>query len=749
MLAQPQADPLAGETVIVQAKGLGRWLTLDLARRFGVCANVAFPLPASFLWQLIETVLGPQQRQGGFSQDALAWRLDGVLRDTPPEALAAYLAGGDPRKRWRLATRLADVFDQYLVYRPEWLDRWEHGVRVGLGPDEDWQAALWQQLASERDSPHRADLLKRLLTALRSDAPLALPERITVFGVSSLPPAVIEVLAALAERIDVCLFILNPCRESWGDLSRAAVREDAAPGTGERLLAAWGQQGRAFFDALIERLPEPHLLFDDSTAPQQPHLLGWLQHDILSLQRPNAPRLLAFEDRSIEVHVCHGRQRQAEALKDALLARFAADATLTPADVVVLCPDIEAWAPHIDAVFGLREGEPHVPYALADRGALGASPLLLALIELLRWPEQDWGAETVANLLAVPALARRFGFTPDDLPLLRDWIGEAGIRRGFNQDAFAWQAGLERLLAGVVLPDASVLTQPQPLTPTPLPVGEGLKLPLFATRVPVAGLDLRFANRVAGLHRLISTLARWASALDTARPLAAWVQLLHDWLPQLFDTDEDDETALEPLYAALTALAQLAQAARLDGPAERAAVVDWLEGRLAAPSGAGGFLTGGVTFAQLVPMRSLPFRIVAVLGLDEGAFPRDMPPDGFDLIARHPLRGDRTRRLNDRWLFLETVLAARDALLLLHTGRDARTDEPIPPSTVIADLLDAVRSGWATADGSDAGKALLVQHPLQPFSPQRFAPGRPASFAARWLPWPSRSAVARARPRRS
>jgi exodeoxyribonuclease V gamma subunit len=714
VLGQPQADPLASETVIVQAKGLGRWLTLDLAKRFGVCANVQFPLPASFLWKLIETVLGPQQRQGGFSPDALAWRLDALLRSTPPEALVGYLADNDGRRRWRLACRLADVFDQYLVYRPDWLDRWEHGVRVGLGSDEDWQAQLWQQLASEKDSPHRADLLKGLITRLRDPAPLDLPERVTVFGVSSLPPAVVEVLAALGERIDVCLFVLNPCRESWGDLTRAAVRQAARPGVGERLLAAWGQQGRAFFDALIERLPEQHLLFDASNAPERPHLLGWLQHDILSLAPADTPRLLADDDCSVQVHACHGLSRQAEALKDALLAAFDADKTLQPSDVVALCPDIEAWAPHIDAAFTPRDGEAFVPYAIADRGALAESPLLAAFVSLLRWPEQDWGAETVAALLDVPALARRFGFAADDVPMLRDWIARAGIRRGREDDDFAWQAGLERLLMGVVMPPAST------------------GLPLFADRVPVADLHLPFAEAVAGLRRLVRLLARLEVALGTARPLADWVTELNGWLDALFEPDADDEAALAQVRATLTSLAQLAQNARLSEPAERAAVADWIESKLSASAGAGGFLTGGVTFAQLVPMRSLPFRIVAVLGLDDGAFPRDMPPDGFDLIARYPMRGDRTRRLDDRWLFLETLLAARDAVLLFYTGADARTDEPLPPSTVIADLLDAVRAGWLRSDGKDPTTSLCVRHTLQPFSASRFADRGPTSYASRW-----------------
>ncbi|QNM96507.1 exodeoxyribonuclease V subunit gamma [Chitinimonas koreensis] len=710
VLAQPPADPYARETVIVQARGMGRWLALALAERFGVCANVDFPLPATFLWRLIEQVLGPQSRKGPFGADALAWRLHALLADPPP-ALAGYLARPPgqvaavaERRRWRLARRIADVFDHYLVYRPDWLEAWEAGQLRNLGRDEDWQAQLWRRLAADRDGPHRADLMRELLARLADAAPLDLPERIVLFGSSSLPPLMLDVLRALSRRIDVCLFALNPCAAPWGDLTRKA--QTLAPG--ERLLAAWGAQGRVFFDELAGA-DELTSLFDDS-APD--HLLGALQHAVLTLE----PVRFTADD-SLAIHACHGPQRQVETLKDALLARFAADPTLQPDQVVVLCPDVEGYAPHIEAVFG--HGEPAVPFAVADRGGLAASPLLAGFVALLRLPDSDWEAGRIAALLEIPALAARFGLAEADLPLLREWIARGGIRRGRSGDEFSWEAGIGRLLLGVALP--------RRLPVDPAAAGAESSLPLFGALLPADGLDLRFADRVAALARVVRQLGRWQDALAHERPPAEWSGFLLQWIDGWFADpghEAADQAALDRLRGALVELAELAEHAGVTAPVGRAAVVEWLEGRLGDGSSAGGFLTGGVTFAQLMPMRNLPFRVVAVLGLDDGAFPRDSQPDGFDLIARHPRRGDRARALDERWLFLETVLAARDALLLFYTGRDARSDVALPPSTVIADLVDTL---------GEAGPALLHQHPLQAFSPDRFG-GRAAlpAFDARW-----------------
>ncbi|PHV12783.1 exodeoxyribonuclease V subunit gamma [Chitinimonas sp. BJB300] len=716
VLSVPPANVYARETIIVQARGMGRWLSLKIAEQFGVCANVDFPLPAGFLWQLIETVLGPQPRSGPFGSDALSWRLHVMLAE-PPTGLAGYLSVHSPkslvgggaegpqheylseRRRWRLATRIADVFDQYLVYRPDWLQSWEAGHALGLGQDEAWQMALWRKLALDRSSAHRADLMQSLIDRLHDPAPLDLPERIVLFGSSSLPPLLLQILQALAERIDVALFALNPSNAPWGDITSRAD----AQGVGERLLAAWGAQGRVFFDELaaVDALTN---LFDETPPPAS--LLKQLQYDVLTLQARPA-LLLGSDDQSLAVHACHSPLRQVETLKDALLARLQADHSLQPADIVVLCPDIDSYSPYIDAVFG--QGEPSLPYAVADKGGLAASPLLEGWLELLRLPDTDWEADRLAALLEMPALAASFGLEAEDLPLLHDWIAAAGIRRGRQGDAFSWQAGIGRLLLGVAMPSDVA------------PDGAVPQLPLFAGLVPVADLDLRFATQVAGLSRFVRTLSRWQDALSRPRSLVEWSQLLAGWLGRWFVESEADLPALDTLRAALVELGELAQRSGVDVPVGRVAVLEWLNTALQAGSSAGGFLTGGVTFAQLMPMRNLPFRVVAVLGLDDGRFPRDSQPDGFDLIARHPRRGDRARALDERWLFLETVLAAGESLLLFYTGRDVRSDVALPPSTVIADLLDAIDSGWCDATGQPAARRVVYTHTLQPFSPQQFA----------------------------
>ncbi|UVE17935.1 exodeoxyribonuclease V subunit gamma [Pseudomonas sp. LS44] len=822
LLAQPQRDPLAPARVVVPSQGIGRWLSLELAREQGIAMHLDVQLPAKFVWELTRQVLGQLPEQSAFSPQTLAWRLYDWLcepanLDRAPR-LAQYLEGGDERRRLSLAARIADVFDQYLLYRDDWLAAWERNELLELGRDEAWQALLWRELTAE-GHPHRARLLDDLLQRLHDPAPLAgLPERLLVFGISSLPPHHLRVLDGLARHTEVVIFALNPCREAWGEIrdvrelakgafggraesvasaeqarqnqererSVRVVHEHPEPGfnaasssaaaspplapddwyldVGHPLLASLGKQGRDFFDSLFaltaEEGGQDTGLYSEDADLHDDSLLHALQHDILRLRTrlPEERVQLRDDDRSLELHIAHSPLREVEILHDQLLARFAADPSLSPDQVVVLTPDIERYAPYIEAVFASRQGTPRdgvpravaprIPFSLADRSLRKEVPLLEAFLELLGLPESRFAAEEVLTWLEQPAIARRAGIEAEDLPLLRDWLHEAGVRwsldaahrgrLGLPEDAaFSWRQGLDRLLLGFAAP--------------PQLAGDGL--PLLGGNWPLDAVEGGRGQLLGRLAAFIERLASWAEQLQRPRPLAEWADSLQLLIDGLFDEREAGDSLLL-LSQACAALRDQAEASGIQRPLELALLRQQLTGQLEQGGSASGFLTGAVTFCTMVPMRSLPFRWVCLLGLDDGALPRRAPAAGFDLIAQRPRRGDRARRLDDRYLLLETLLSARDGLYLSYVGRDPRDNAHLPPSVLISEVLEAVdltavgRSGLIRDPGSaeasrmnsllpeeqKASAQITIAHPLQPFAAGNFQPsGAHQGFAAPWF----------------
>ncbi|MFZ2321937.1 MAG: exodeoxyribonuclease V subunit gamma, partial [Pseudomonas sp.] len=433
LLAQPLSEPLAPALVVVPSQGMGRWLTLQLARSSGIAMQLEVQLPAKFVWDVSRLVLGQLPEQSAFSPSSLTWRLYDWLCEPEHCAqaprLAHYLQGGDERRRLSLAVKIADVFDQYLLYRDDWLAAWERNELLDLGPDEGWQALLWRELTKD-GHPHRARLLDELLQRLQDSTPIVgLPERVLVFGISSLPPHHLRVLEGLARHCEVNLFALSPCREAWGeirDIRELARRPEMSPDDwywdiGHPLLASLGKQGRDFFDSLFALTSgeggQDFPIYPSDAELHDSSLLQALQNDILRLRtrQPEERLQLCADDRSLEVHCAHSPLREVEILHDQLLARFAANPQLTPDQVVVLTPDIERYAPYIEAVFAPREGVPRIPFSLADRSLRAETPLIEAFLSLLALPDSRFTAEEVLTWLEQPALAAKAGIDADDL----------------------------------------------------------------------------------------------------------------------------------------------------------------------------------------------------------------------------------------------------------------------------------------------------------------------------------------------
>lgn len=750
-------DPLQPELILVQNQGMALWLTQQLAEHMRICANVAFMLPAEFSWQLYRSMRPELGKRSPFDRDVLAWRimreLPDCLEDPVFAPLQRYLDADLPvQRRHQLAQQITDVYDQYLVYRPDWLSAWERGERLGLGAEEDWQAPLWQRLALDATEPHRARLWHEFMQLEQVDQVLeALPPRLTVFGISSLPPTYLNLLRRVAERREVHFFWLNPCQEYWADLVSSRTRDRfesywrrqgkpvpaEAMEEGNVLLASLGRQGRDAFALHWS------LLLDTFGADDEAHFietepascLQHVQHDILCLteRSPEARPRLAADDDSILVQACHSPMREVQALYDQLLARFDTDSTLTPRDVLIMAPDIEAYAPYIHAVFGAPEDESRrIPYSIADRTLQAESELVGAFLALLECERGRFTAPDMFDLLQAEPVRERFGLSKDELPQIEHWLRETGIRWGLDGEdrrrhglpavsEGTWEAGLKRLLLGYALPLR--------------------ERSLYAGHLPYDGIEGGDAETAGKLLAFVEALSELAEKLRGERPVAAWCDYFSGALERFFDPGQESVDDAHLIQSALQDLREHADLADFREAVPAAIIRRELSGALAQQSRGGSFLAGQVTFAGMVPMRALPFRFIGLLGLNDADYPRRRPNAGFDLMIKKPERGDRIHRDEDRYLFLEALLSARERLYLSYVGQNVRDNSDSQPSVILSELLDYLVDsfdvdGIQASDPEDRRRQLLAhwvrRHPLQPFSARYFtASERLRSFSRR------------------
>jgi len=747
-LMAPGRNPLAPATVVVQGPGMERWLSQSLAREYGVCANTEFIFPRTFLERVFAQVEGDEAPDAGIWQGgrlvwAVARKLEALRADPDFAPLALHLDAADGAwRRVQLAAEIAAMLDRYATHRPQWLHDWCAGRNLPADGDACWQGRLVHALAQASESRPFADRALAVLEALETvSAQKALaaawPRGVEVFAVSTLLPVDLAVLDRVSRIVDVHLSVLSPSRHWWAELwqevrdaERAGLLQPGglpmAPEPAEalidpptpagRLLSGLGRLG-ADFQRCLEELESAREAEEDRyETPPAGTLLGRLQRRFLDLDAPDEQeRVVAADDVSIQVHRCHGPRRELEVVYAQLHEAFRAIPDLVPEDVIVMAPGIDGIAPDVEAVFGaLREEEGAIPHRIADRGAMRRSPVAETFVALLSLLTGRAGRGEVIDWLAREPARARFGLEPDAMEAVSDWAARAGIRFGLDADhrgalgltadpAHTWTEGLARLALSHAVGTTGAAYQG-----------------LAAERIG-AMADPGLLGAIGDLVDLLVESRRIASV---PRSVGGWCH----WLAELLDAAcEGGDLRADEHVRIRTQLARIAEDADVAGfgdeipfEAIRQRVVEALTASPAPQA----FLAGGVTFCELVPLRAIPFRVVVILGLTDGAFPRGRPAPGYDLMARAPRAGDRSQRSDDRYLFLEALLSARDRLILTAPARDVRDGTDLPLSIVVTELLEALERTFAAENGGALREQLVVSHPLHGFSPRYFE-GRP------------------------
>lgn len=723
-LANPPVNPLEKETFIVQNHGIGQWLSLYIARKEGIAANMEFKFPSEILWKLIRNLDSdipetlPSDRQPMAASLMQILSEEKVLSDF--SQLKYYIeaeeGGTDEMRLWQLSTHIADVFDQYLIYRPEMILGWEqNSPEYVYGTDsEKWQARLWKRLLKhwketyDGEWLHRAELQKALFEKLENNVFSFddFPEKLTVFGVSMMPPGVIRALTVLGENMNVDFYRLSV------DPEKKDSEHFRNP-----LLQSLGKESVDF-----ESLFDLYTNVDKKRIHEMDHqtdtLFSCVQSDLM-LDKPAAE--LKTENRekdsSIQVHSCHSPMREVEVLYDQLLKAFDEHPQLAPDDVLIMTTDIETYAPFIEAVLEAPdEGQPRIPFGIADRNIKGENPVIESFIDILRICESRFKVTEVLDLLNSPAVQDKYELTDDDLNRIERWIRENNVRWGIDgafkkemdlpqSSRFTWKAALERIILGYSMnPDDDRL---------------------YEDLFPYDEIETSDDARLAGkLSRFLRALFDIAERIETDRKVEDWIALLKE-ITNTFLFDEGDYyREISYIRQSLEKLNQWSKLANWENEIPFSVIRMWVGSQLDERKSGGGRLGRGVTFSSLKPMRSIPFKFIGMLGMNEGAFPRSKIPAEFDLIHQNPQPGDPIRSQEDRNQFLETLLSAGDTIYFSYLGQSNQQDADFPPSVVLTEFCDYLEEYYGINRNN-----LIHKHRLQAFSHKYFREGNPESYS--------------------
>ena len=732
--------PLEQVQVVVNTWPTSRWLGEQIATGLsaGIAANLRFPFPTSQLRQLVDHWLGESQAAGPdpWRAQNLVWplleQLPALLEQPEAAPLQRWLQQRQghsslrqlDRPLWQLARAIADAIDDYGLYRPAMLEAWLQGNGVDsrgqpLPPALLWQPLLVRNLAQvlpgEPFGLRALALIRRLQQGWRPELHNTQPLRL--FGLSSLAPVQVELLQAISACQAVELYLLTPCRNLWQRREGAGSRD---PLSSDWLLEVPGLEARfgrlgAEFQQLLEGSGEsqlgewregdlffaPAAVAADQGRPAS--LLEQLQERLASGNADGeaTEALQALPgDSSLEFHACPGRLRQLQVLRDRLLQLLAADPNLEPRDILVMTPQVEAFAPLVGAVFGDSSATGvSLPWRLTDRSQQSEAGISQGLLELLQLGGERFTASALERLLACTPLLEAQGLTGDDAAAISRVLQEAGFRWGLDGadrgggDSHSLEWALDRLVLGLVLPEQPGLA---PGNCAPLAM-EG---------------SLEQQQRWIALLRALLQQLRW---LGKPRTPAEWITGLRQLLNALFAEGGERAWELQSIHAALADWKAVAEASALELAAP--VVAELLGERLSEGSGRFGHRSGALTISALEPMRAIPHKVVVLMGLDAGAFPRQRQRPGFHLLEQQRQLGDPSSGDQDRYVLLESLLSARQHLLVSWSNRDERTGEALEASTPVRQWLE-----WLSRE---LPQLPLRVHCANPLERANFLPSEP------------------------
>lgn len=743
-LAQNIFEPT---NVLVQSPGMAQWLKLKLADKTGLCANIDFPLPSTYIWSLYQQYFDNLPNTSAFTKDNLVWKVMAILPSqlTRPEfeTLRIYLGElNNQQKLFQLCTKIADVYDQYLMYRPDWIQQWESGNDMLKDVDvrlQAWQPILWREIIAYSDelaeSPyHRANMHNALIEKLEQRTMSTTP--IFIFGMSTVPTSQLDVFSTLAETAPVYFFWLNPSEHFWADIiderqmakkqltlmlepNEADSHAMSLYDVGNPLLASWGKVGRDFLFQVMEKDIQQEDAFD---CPEPSSLLHWVQNDIFSLDNEVAndskSRMVEYGDKSIQVNVAHSPIRELEILKSRLYHWLHTGVIESVDDVIVMMPDVSTYAPFIDVVFATDSDSYNgIPYAISDRSFRQEYGITEGFMFLLNLHKKRLTFNEIFSLFELQPILNKFSVSQDEAKTIKQWCHSVNVRWGLDGEdkhrfdllpsaENTWLFGMERLLAGYSC---------------------GSEEEIFGV-LAYPDIEGQITAALGNFLEFLSAIQTTLVGCQTDTCIKEKVTFAEQILSRFFDDDEEYQFIMSEIRNALASVSE--HQSQYPQDITQDVFVQAMEGLLENKGVGQRFLTGKVNFTTLMPMRSIPFNQVCLLGMNDIDYPRQVTPIGFDLVQYSKSRkGDRARRMDDRYLFLEALISARKGFYVSYVGHSERDNSIKNPSILVTELLEYCDEHFSInwipeneeSDDKQVSDAIVSHFPLQPFAEQNFS----------------------------
>ncbi|MGY0398801.1 MAG: exodeoxyribonuclease V subunit gamma [Ostreibacterium sp.] len=735
-----RCSPFAKTSIIVPNSGMQRYLELSIAKELGICAQIEISFASHFLHNLYQHVLSGEVNIAHIDERKLAFLIVMLWQSIDAETTSIFSDTGlvellsqyhTTDQRYRLAMQVAQLFRRYLHERPELIMTWQdnHCLYAGKHPHEAWQMRLFNQLSL---GSYKNNIIQsRFHTKLKQHQE-TLPT-LHLFGFHLMPPVQLLDFSVLSTVSSVQAYLFNPSVTYWQDVIPDAIKaeldltkeaETELMTLGNPLLASWGQAGKYLIEQLNESNIEPINIDSEMQVPVN-SVLGWLQSMIRASDDYTAAEFASFKQAeglsplaqqeistgqlSLSLHVSANPRREVEVLYDHLCALFDRQSLkvkvqINASDILVMVADLRDYAPHIQAVFG--SAQPPIPFSLANQRAAEADVDTQAFLALLSVIENNFSAQSLFDAISETSVRKSFGFTLTDLENIRYWFMKSHYSHYFHDDSQGHSGSLEKLLDSLLLAFVG---------------GEDCQINMANDTVIVRhSLPAYQSTQVDSLKAFCQLMTAWSAFINLKsyqKTIGEWRDIFYQLAEQFLGEGNNmvvrlrqwHDHVLKDTEGYANAVVDKMTTDLKEYRFDYDTIITDLKVVLENEALHGPFLSGGISFCAMVPMRSIPAKMICLLGLDQ-AFPAVIAKDPLDLREMRPRWSDRNINKEYKYFFLETLMSVRERLYLSYVGLNDKTGETIPPSVLVDELFGFIRK--YNKDYADAVKTV---HPLQGF----------------------------------
>lgn len=760
-------------TVIVPERLMGTMLKDKITRSSGICANLdCVTLPGPVLEKIYLKNNSTQQlfdfTQAKFLiyQILCQMSIDNSIQEP---ALANYLIVDNHFERGRaftLATQLGEIFHEYIYLRTEELFNIDK-MNLPL-----WQKQVWNNLQTAI-APCKTylDIFSYFMSADLDNVDIQLPSELYIFGLTSIYPSQLQILNKLSEKINIYWYYLAVSHHYYGDLLSTSARaklekkylrkpdlslDDLYLVDGNPLVANLGQQSREFIELLQANDIEVYRFEDNLTIEEtRSTFLQLLQNDIRNLrfrideqfrcgENPDFyadPLSLSVANEkgeicdiannasSIKINSCHNRMREIQVMFNELAGLFQCTPDISLKDVLITAPDIDDYATYLQGVFENEKivtsdnRELAISYTLTGNHRVRSYKTLETIKFILNFP-YHLPVTSLIELLMQAEIQQQLAISSNDIAVIEKWLNDNRVNFGYDATDYqvfgyadysvhSFRQFLDNLLLGGFINQSTV--------------EQANQIPIIALNGknyrPYDNLDYADLALAHKLILLIDQLQELRSKLYVDQytwqdlELAEVCQLLNRLQSQIFSDNEG-------LLTINRFIGQL----QLQNPQTMVnlPIINQLIDEFYQNSRTSLNMNGAITCASLRHVRNLPFKYIYILGLNFGEFPREYRPNRLSLLAYDWCIADRNYNLEDKQIFLDTILAAQERLWLSYVGRRETDNSEIKPSAVLKLLITTLGQSFYDFQAVNGEilprynfRNIWQQHALHPFHNNR------------------------------